>query len=675
MLEALRRATRSWIVRGFLIILASTFVLYFGSGGSIFSGIANQPVAEVGTVAISQEAFADAYVRSYRRVSEQVSPDQARDAGLPFDTLRQLVGDALFDNAARDLGVAVPNEAVAAAIRAEFGNISPAVYTDMLRQNGYTVEGFENLLRGDLARAQILRTVASIPPVPATLVDALHRYRGERRVAEVIAIPDSVGGEIEPPDEATLIEHHAQFAGRYTAPEYREVVFLGAVPALFLDTVGVTEDEIAAEYEARRAGYTTPDRREVSHLFFADRATADTALARLEEGIPFYRAAPGAPAPPRVEDVLARLEAEAPPEALRGPLAADAAAARALQAEEAVAAAVRQAQEEVRLGWVEPDDLPAEVVDAVFAAEIDTVAGPVQSDFGWHLYRIDGVQRGGTRTLDETRDEIRADLALDGARDALFDLSIRVDDALAAGDTLEEAAARFALDARRLTVDARGRTPEGEVAPDLPVFSEFLPTAFETDEGRESRLIETPEGGFFVLRVDAVVPAALRPFAEVADRVREDWIADERLRRARAFADTFVERAGLLGLEEQARVHGYEIVTTAPFTRSGEGLDLPATSRFPGALFETELRELVVVPAPGGAFHVARAVEALSADPEGAAEVRDRLRTQLGPAIAADLVRQYDDALQSRHGVAISDRAFEQALAQATQALPVPANL
>ena len=87
------------------------------------------------------------------------------------------------------------------------------------------------------------------------------------------------------------------------------------------------------------------------------------------------------------------------------------------------------------------------------------------------------------------------------------------------------------------------------------------------------------------------------------------------------------------------------------------------------------MRELVVVPAPGGAFHVARAVEALSPDPEGAAEVRDRLRTQLGPAIAADLVRQYDDALQSRHGVAINDRAFEQALAQATQALPVPANL
>ena len=675
MLESLRRATRSWIFRGFLILLASTFVLYFGSGGSIFSGIANQPVAVIGRVEISQEAFADAYVRSYRQISEQLSPDQARQMGLPLDTLRQLVGEALLANAARELGVAVPDETVAAAIRAQVGNISPAIYQDVLRQNGYTMDGFETLVRNDLARSQVLQTVAPVPPVPGVLVDALHRYRGERRVAEVATIPESVVGEIEPPNDSTLVEYHSTFAAQYTAPEYREIAFIATVPDLLLDTVGVTEAEIVSEYELRLATYTTPDRREISQLFFADRATADAALMRVDEGIPLYRAAPDAPPPPLVEDVVARLEAEAPPGALEGPLAADAAAARLLRAEDEVAAAVRQAQEDIKLGWVQRPDLPAGVAEGVFAAELDTVVGPVQSDFGWHLYRIDGVEHGTVRTLEETREEIRNELALDEARAALFDLSIQVDDALAAGDTLEEAARRFGLDAPRITVDRGGRTSADEPSAALPIFSNFLPTAFATEEGRESRLIETAEGGFFVLRVDGVIPSALRPLEDVSDQVRQDWIDEERARRARKFAEAFVTRAQFLGLQEEARVNGYEILTTAPFTRTGQGLDIAATRAFAALLFDSAPHETVVVAAPNNAFHVARVVEVLPPEPGSDGQARDSLREQLGTAIAADLIAQYDDALEASHGVMVNDRALEQALAQATQVLPVPANL
>ena len=633
MLASLRNATRSWYVRGFLILLASTFALFFGSGGSMFSGIGNRPVAEVGRIAIGQAEYADAYYRAYRRISDNFSPDEARGIGLPIQTLRELVAGALIDSAVRDLGVAVPDAEVAAMIRSQIGDVPTALYQDMLRQDGYTVERFEAEVRRDIARSQVLAAFAGLPGAPRVLAETLYRYREERRVVRVAVIPPEVAGDIAPPDDSDLAEYYTANQGRYTAPEFRDITFITMLPQDVMDTVGVTEAELALEYESRLGAYTTPATRDLSQLFFTTEEDAQAARARIDDGVPFAQAAAG----------------------------------------------TQQAgDDDVRLGVVTHGGLPAAVADAVFAVAEGGISPPLRSEFGWHIYRVDAAVEGTVRTFEDVRAELHDAVAHRKSIGAMYDLSINLDDSLAGGASLEEAAGQMGLAAKRVTVDASGRGRDGTRPLSLPRFAQFLPMAAQTAEDRESRLIDTPEGGYFVLRVNQVIARAVRPLDEVADEVRDDWTAAERDSRVLEYAEDFRARASLAGdLVRTAAEAGLDLAVTGPFLRTGQGAGIPVSPQLVRSAFALAAGGFTLAPAPdlAGGFHVGRVIEVLPIDPAADAAAVDVLQAILGQPYSGDLLRQYEAALQESISITVDEAAYGAALEAATQSLPVPSGL
>jgi peptidyl-prolyl cis-trans isomerase C len=62
------------------------------------------------------------------------------------------------------------------------------------------------------------------------------------------------------------------------------------------------------------------------------------------------------------------------------------------------------------LGWFGLGMMVAPFEAAVVAAEIGKVAGPVQSDFGWHLILVRETRVAAQPTLDEMRDELAAEV-------------------------------------------------------------------------------------------------------------------------------------------------------------------------------------------------------------------------------------------------------------------------
>jgi hypothetical protein len=63
------------------------------------------------------------------------------------------------------------------------------------------------------------------------------------------------------------------------------------------------------------------------------------------------------------------------------------------------------------LGWVERGHLAGPLEEAIFAAELNRVIGPVASSFGWHLIAVEAVRRGRTRSFRECRRQIQVELA------------------------------------------------------------------------------------------------------------------------------------------------------------------------------------------------------------------------------------------------------------------------
>ncbi|MCF8484454.1 MAG: peptidylprolyl isomerase [Rhodobacteraceae bacterium] len=79
------------------------------------------------------------------------------------------------------------------------------------------------------------------------------------------------------------------------------------------------------------------------------------------------------------------------------------------------------------LGWFGLGMMVKPFEDAVVSAEVGKVAGPVQSDFGWHLILVKESRVAAAPTLDETRDELAAEIERAAVESHLKDLTEAAD--------------------------------------------------------------------------------------------------------------------------------------------------------------------------------------------------------------------------------------------------------
>lgn len=52
-----------------------------------------------------------------------------------------------------------------------------------------------------------------------------------------------------------------------------------------------------------------------------------------------------------------------------------------------------------------------EFEDAAFAAEVGHVVGPVKTQFGYHLIKVEDKKEAGESSLEEVKDQIRVELS------------------------------------------------------------------------------------------------------------------------------------------------------------------------------------------------------------------------------------------------------------------------
>jgi peptidyl-prolyl cis-trans isomerase D len=304
--------------------------------------------------------------------------------------------------------------------------------------------------------------------------------------------------------------------------------------------------------------------------------------------------------------------------------------------------------------------IPA-LADAAFAALPQSATDPVQSPFGWHVISVEAVEPAQIFTLDQLRDRLRQDIAKDRALDLAYERGNKVEDALAGGMTLAEAAPRFGLTLVNATLDAGGRSPANEAVA-LPVPADqrnaVLRAIFAQDQGTAPRLQEFGDA-LGAIDVSAITPSQLRPFAEVEQDVRRAVIADARRRftEERAAGLLAAQRGGK-SLLEAAQELGLVSTRTAPFGRDpAQGSPLPPELLPP--LFEAKRGEATMAEIRGG-FAVAAVADILRLDPAADPLGMGRVRVEIEQAVAEDLELQYQAALRARAKVRINQTVLEQ---------------
>ncbi|WP_114391617.1 peptidylprolyl isomerase [Oleisolibacter albus] len=614
MLQSLRSTAGSWVVKILFLVLIVSFAIW--GIGDITRGVQGG-VAEVGSVKLTPQDLDREFRSEMNRLRRMLGPDfteaQARQLGLVDRALEQMIQRTLISLAAKDLGVRIPDAQVVAEARTfpafqnGLGQFDVNVMRAVLAQNGLTEQTFVEQMREDLSRNLIAGAVTNGTATPLPLAQALYRYRNEKRVFDIVAVPAASMPAPAAPDEAALIQFHQDKAVRYTLPEYRTVQVATLTADDLLPGVSVTDEELHQAYDARSSEFVTKEHRTLVQAVFPDEAAATKAA-----------------------------------DAVKGGKTIDAAAK---------AAKIDAAP----LEGVTREDLPAELQEPVFAAAQGGLVGPVKTDFGWHVVTVTGISPGGEQSFEQVKDMLAQQLRREKATDQLFDVANKMDEAIAAGTPLADVSKEFGAKSLRLEkVDAQGRTAAG--TPVQGVDQPVIETAFSLQEGQTSPMTESASGqGYYVVHVDEVQPAALSPLDSVRAKVLADWTAEQRQQAAKAKAEEIAAaiRGGTTPADAAKAVPGATLSRTEPLLRSAgrnNAVLPPATLE---ELFAAAPGAVAVGDMPTGQI-VARLIEVVAADPAADAAGVEQIRTTTSETIAGDLLAEYVDGLRARYGVKIN---------------------
>ena len=623
MLQAIRQGTKSWAARGVIIILA----LSFGAFGinDVFTGGSRSAVATVGDVEVPTVLFDRQFQRALQRERERsgrpdLTRDEAHRAGLTGQVLNLLVREYLLDAEASVLGLHAADASVrqelesAPAFSNEQGAFDPELYDLVLERNNMTRTEYEDLLRVDLLRSQLLSAIGSDRKVPESLIEAVHRFRAEERSAQLAVVTARGMTGLAEQDDSDLTAYYEANTASFMAPERRSAVVVQLTAEAMVSEIELSDEDVYAEYEARIDEFDLPEQRAVVQINAQDEALIREGARRLAEGETFDV----------VADDLERRGASVLP-----------------------------------ISDFTADGPLKSVSEAVFRLSEGSVSDPVQTPFGWHLFKVDKVEPARRQSFAEVKQELHDEMALDLAGAGLFRLSTVLEDELGGGASLEQGAAVVGVEPIVLSgVTRNGLDRSGSlVLSELSERDDIVSLLFETAEGRDSHLTELNDGSFAILRVDEVAVSAPRPLEEVRGEVRSALMRKAEREAAERVANALADRvrAGE-NLAAAARDAGLAVTTLDNVRRDGQGAGPDASYPLIQALFETNEgdREPIVAQTAGG-WGVAVLTGVNDAGRGVTGEERNRLRDQLSRAWRGDLTDTYRAALYGRHEISVNE--------------------
>jgi len=621
-LDSLRKGA----ARSLGLILVGLLVVSFAVWGiaDIFTGYGQQTLIKVGDTEITPQDYARAQQEVLRSMSQQagrsLSLQEARAAGLDTRVLERLIGGAAVDTHAKHLGLSVSDDALLAQIMKDpsfqdgAGNFSPLAFQSALRNIGMTEAGYLYLLREQSLRRQLLVTVGEVANSPKALIDALNEFNEERRVLKYVLVPKSAAEAIGDPTDQDLKTYYDNHHATFTQPEFRKVGLIAVTPATVKDQLNITEADIKATYEAKKDTLGKPERRHLQQIALPDMEAAKKAHETIASGTDFAEVAKG----------------------------------------------LGLSETDIDLGMVSRKDLADPVIaEKAFALEKDAVSEPIAGKLGGVvLIRVTEIETGKIPTFEEAKADLEKDMVKDRAAGAIFDVHDKVEDELAGGSTLEEAAGKLKLDYQVVDqVDREGRKPDGSTVT-LPAQKDLLNGIFATDAGIENDPIDARDEGVIWYEVLGVTPEQLKPLDQVRDEVEKGWRGGETRNQVAKFAQKLVTQlnSGSKTLDDVAKELDTDVLPTSALKREDVTVNIlpPAVAQafalpkggFGSAASGVDEGRIV--------FQVDEIVEPPAVDERALGQIRQRVALLL----SEDTIAEYFSVLENRYGVSVNRQAL-----------------
>ncbi len=532
MLQVFRDHAHKWFVKVLLSLIILSFGIW-GIGDVIYKFFAYRPVVKVDRHSISQEELAHQLQKEHARIHEmtkgKITAQQIKSLGLHVSVINRLVNQLILKDELEQMNLGASDELLKDQIYAmpafqTDGRFDSNKFLSVVQQQGMNERTFLQEARHSMLSQQLMSSLvlgASLPDFyQKTLVEALTRERVFFLV-EVDAAKMTLDHAATPEQVEGFYEQHKD---KYTIPEIRSVAVILLDIKAMRDLLGITDAQVRQSYEAQKENLKFPERRHVTRLTYAQEDKAIKALALAKKGMP-----------------LAQISKEILEGELEQP------------------------------GLVAKMQMPEFAAAEVFSLKAGETTKIIPTGFGFHLFQVSKIEPSRTATFDEAKSELENFLIQEQKSGKLDEIRSQIDDAIAAGQTLKEVAAKMNLTVQTFeSINKNGIGADGK-----PIFSKpnalqlaILEKAFSVEQGLDSGFVDVPGEGAFVLSVTKVSPTHTPKFVDIESKVKKDWEAEQKLDLASKLASTIASEAkSLEELKSLAAKHGCTISANHTLSR------------------------------------------------------------------------------------------------------------
>ena len=625
MLRGLRKASSNWLGKAVMAAVVGFLVISFAIWGigDIFRGFGRSTVAKIGRTELTVEQFRTLYNDRLQQFSRQlgrpITTDQARSTGLDRVVIGQIFSEMLLDERARTLGLTLSDAEVAKlitndpAFRGPNGEFNRFLFEQTIRNAGYTEARFVAEQRRQALRRELAGTIAAGLEAPKALIEALNRYQNEQRTIEYVLLDRALAGDIPSPSPDVLAKYFEERKILFRTPEYRKLVIVSLIPSELARWIEISDADLKRAYEERRARYVTPERRHILQIDFPNAEAASAAAERIAKGASLVD----------------------------------------------VAKELGKSEKDVDLGMVpKAAIIDRAVADAAFSLKEGEVSAPVQGRFGTVLVQVLKIEPEQGRPLDQVAGELKQELATARAKNEIFDIYNKIEDARAEGKPLAEAAANLKLEARTVEIDRSGRDPAG-TSVKLPDAQRLLATAFTTDVGVERDPLQF-EDGYIWYDVAGISPSRERSLDEAKDQVEARWREQEIATRLDAKATGMLDKLKAGETLAQVAAADHVKLETLGALKRGEGSG-PLSAAGVDAVFRTakDAAGKAGGTQPGEQI-VFRLTDIVVPSLDTASEEAKRAVQTLNRGLSEDILAEYIAWLERDIGFTINQSALNQ---------------
>ena len=630
MLRLMRKQAGSWVIK---ILLGAIVIVFIFWGVGSFRSQRGGRVALVNGDQITLDEYREAYnnliEQLRRRFGGNLDEDMLKQLQVKRQALNQLIDNKLLVQEAKRLKFRVSKKELADAILnitafQRAGTFDSRLYRDVLDRLKMTPEAFEEAQKNAMLIDKLRTLITSSAKISDQ--EALEWFNWVNASVDIdyVFFSPNRYKDIHPSDEEikTFFENHKE---NYKTDAMVKVRYLKFNPDTFRSKVVLSDEEVREYYDENLETFKKPKTVEARHILLrvnpdADpetvKKTKDRALHILKlakEGKDFAE--------------LAKEYSEGPTRDKGG-----------------------------YLGTFKKEAMVKPFADVAFSMKAGEISGPVRTQFGWHLIKVEKVNEASVTSFDDAKKDIQKKLTDDMAKSLAYDEAEAVsDEALDGEDLINEAKER---NMKILTTDyfsSKGPI-KGVNNP-----SEFASVAFNLLD-KEISNVQEFENGYYILQLVDKIQPKIPEFGKVKEKVKLDLIKEKQDEKAKADSETLLAalKSGKTMQAESKKIN-LTPKTTGFFKRNGSIPEIGFEREIAEVAFQLtdkkQFPENVIKGSKG--YYVIQFKDKKISDPENFAkekeEIKNRLLAQKKSSIFDALLAQ----IKSRSEITIKEGFLE----------------